>query len=121
LQRCHPHGCEGTSSIPAREFVHAEKLSYKKSAEQDRPDITRRWAQWASIGIGSISLGSTLIAIAVHGGRVRVPNGARCAIGVAAALLAAIGVHQAVRVPPAKDIEIGIPGLAPEFDGCRLL
>src|SRR5213593_3450819 len=31
------------------EFVHAEKLSYKKTllaAEQDRPDVARRRAQW---------------------------------------------------------------------------
>ena len=65
--------------------------------------------------------GSTLIAMAVHGGRVDVPDGARYAIGVAAALLAAIGVHQAVRVPPVNDIEIGIIGLAPEFDGYIML
>jgi transposase len=31
------------------DFVHAEKLSYKKTvlaSEQDRPDIARRRAQW---------------------------------------------------------------------------
>jgi predicted MPP superfamily phosphohydrolase len=59
--------------------------------------------------------------MAVHGGITSVPDGARYAIGVAAALLAAIGVHQAVRVPPVKDIEIRIPGLAPEFDGYTML
>jgi hypothetical protein len=30
-------------------------------------------------------------------------------------------VHQAVRVPPLKDIEIGIQGLAPKFDGYTML
>jgi hypothetical protein len=38
-----------------------------------------------------------------------------------AAALAAIGVHQAQQVPPLKDIEIGIRGLAPQFDGYVLL
>jgi hypothetical protein len=59
--------------------------------------------------------------MAVHGGRVSVPDGARYAIRVVAALLAAIGVHQAVRVPPVNNIEIGIIGLAPEFDGYTML
>ena len=59
--------------------------------------------------------------MAVHGGSVNVPDGVRYAIGAVAAILAAIGVHQAVRVPPLKDIEIGIPGLAPQFDGYKLL
>jgi hypothetical protein len=65
--------------------------------------------------------GATLIAMAVHGGQVAVPDGVRYAIGGFAGILAAIGVHQAVRVPPLKDIEIGIPGLAPQFDGYTLL
>jgi predicted MPP superfamily phosphohydrolase len=30
-------------------------------------------------------------------------------------------VHQAVRVPPLKDIDIVIPGLAPQFEGYALL
>jgi transposase len=34
------------------EFVHAEKLSFKKSVvagERDRPDVARRRAQWEAI------------------------------------------------------------------------
>src|ERR1700733_3731775 len=86
--------------------------------------ILFNWAFGTIIFLALLQLlldGSTLIAMAVHGGRVSVPDGARYAIGVAAALLAAIGVHQAVRVPPLKDIEIGIIGLAPEFDGYTML
>ncbi len=64
---------------------------------------------------------ATLLAMAVHGGGVDVPDGVRYAIGTVAAAVAAIGVHQAVRVPPLRDIEIGIPGLAPQFDGYRML
>jgi predicted MPP superfamily phosphohydrolase len=45
----------------------------------------------------------------------------RYALGTVAAILAAVGVHQALRVPPLKDIEIRIRGLAPQFDGYTLL
>jgi uncharacterized protein len=86
--------------------------------------ILFNWAFGAIIFLALLQLvldGATLIGMAVHGGRVNVPDGARYAIGSVAAILAAIGVHQAVRVPPLKDIEIGIPGLAPQFDGYTLL
>jgi predicted MPP superfamily phosphohydrolase len=63
----------------------------------------------------------TLMAMLVHGGGVSVPDGIRYGLGAVAVLLAAIGVHQALRVPPLKDIEIGIRGLAPQFDGYTLL
>jgi hypothetical protein len=63
----------------------------------------------------------TLVAILVHGGSVSVPDGMRYGLATVAALLAAVGVHQALRVPPLKDIEIGIRGLAPQFDGYTLL
>jgi predicted MPP superfamily phosphohydrolase len=65
--------------------------------------------------------GATLLAMLVHGGRVSVPDDIRYAIGAVAGVLAAIGVHQAVRVPPVKDIEIAIPGLPPQFDGYTML
>ncbi len=63
----------------------------------------------------------TCIAMAVYGGCVNVPDAVRYAIAVVAAALAAIGLHQALRVPPIKHTEIGIPELAPQFDGFRLL
>jgi uncharacterized protein len=63
----------------------------------------------------------TLMAMLVHGGGVGVPDGVRYGLGTVAALLAAAGVRQALRVPPLKDIEIGIRGLAPQFDGYTLL
>ena len=64
---------------------------------------------------------STLVRMVIHGGTVIVPDGVRYASGIVAATLAAVGVHQALRVPPLKDIEIGIRGLAPQFDGYALL
>jgi uncharacterized protein len=86
--------------------------------------ILFNWAFGAIIFLALLQLlldGSTLIAMVVQGGRVTVPDGSRYAIGGVAAILAAIGVHQAVRVPPLKDIDIVIPGLAPQFDGYVLL
>jgi predicted MPP superfamily phosphohydrolase len=95
------------------------------AAEFPRPVVILfNWAFGAIVFLALLQLlldGSTLIAMAVHGGSVNVPDGARYAIGGVAALLAAIGVQQAIRVPPVKDIEIGIPGLAPQFDGYTLL
>jgi predicted MPP superfamily phosphohydrolase len=63
----------------------------------------------------------TLVAMIVHGGSVAVPDGVRYGLGIVAATLAAFGVHQALRVPPLKDVDIGIRGLAPQFDGYTLL
>ena len=50
-----------------------------------------------------------------------VPDGVRYGIAGVAALLAALGVYNALRVPPVKDVEIAVPGLPPQFDGYRLL
>ena len=36
-------------------------------------------------------------------------------------MLAALGVQQAVRVPPVKDIEIAIKNLPPQFEGYKIL
>jgi uncharacterized protein len=41
----------------------------------------------------------------------------RFAIGALAAVLAAVGVSNAIRVPPIKDVEIAVRDLPPEFDG----
>ena len=49
------------------------------------------------------------------------PDGVRYAAAIAAMLLSALGVYQATRVPPLKDVEIAIPGLPPQFDGYKLL
>jgi predicted MPP superfamily phosphohydrolase len=50
-----------------------------------------------------------------------VPDGARYAMAAAAAVLAAIGVQQATRVPDLKDVEIAIPDLPSQFDGYTML
>jgi len=86
--------------------------------------ILFNWAFGAIILLAPMQLlldVGTLIAMLIHGGGVSVPDGIRYWLGTAAAILAAVGVHQALRVPPLKDIEIGIRGLAPQFDGYTLL
>jgi predicted MPP superfamily phosphohydrolase len=95
------------------------------SPEFPRPVVILfNWAFGAIILLAPMQLlldVGTLIAILVHGGGVSVPDGIRYGLGIVAAILAAVGVHQALRVPPLKDIEIGIRGLATQFDGYTLL
>lgn len=50
-----------------------------------------------------------------------VPDRLRYATAGVAALLAAIGVANAIRVPPVKDITVAIAGLPRQFDGYRMV
>lgn len=50
-----------------------------------------------------------------------IPDAARYAAAALAALLAAIGVVNAARVPPIKDVAVVIPDLPAAFEGYRLL
>ena len=45
----------------------------------------------------------------------------RYLMGVTAVSLSILGVVQAVRVPPVKEVEVRLPGLPLEFDGYRLI
>jgi len=63
----------------------------------------------------------TLPTLIMRKGGATVPDGVRYAIAACAAVLAAIAVHQAIRVPPVKEVEISIAGLDPAFDGYTLL
>ena len=49
-----------------------------------------------------------------------VPDGMRYAMAGVVAVTAAIGVGNAIRVPPVRDITVAIPGLPPQFDGYRM-
>ena len=62
-----------------------------------------------------------LVGAVIHGGMVGAPDGVRYGMAVLAAVAAAIGVHQAMRVPPLKDIEVAIRGLPRQFDGYTIL
>lgn len=63
----------------------------------------------------------TLLTMLVRRRWLTIPASARYSIGTAAVVLAAIGVHQAMRVPPIKDIEVAIKGLPAQFDGYTML
>jgi predicted MPP superfamily phosphohydrolase len=62
-----------------------------------------------------------LLGIPFNGGVVSAPDEVRYGLAALAAVAAAIGVQQAMRIPPLKDIEIGIRGLPPQFDGYTIL
>ena len=63
----------------------------------------------------------TLLAALARRELAGVPDGVRYGVAGSAALLAAIGVAGALRVPPVKDIEIAVRGLPSQFEGYRLL
>lgn len=50
-----------------------------------------------------------------------VPPGVRYGMVGAASILAAVGLFNALRVPPLKDVEIGVSGLPSRFDGYTIL
>ncbi|WP_332879238.1 metallophosphoesterase [Massilia sp. S19_KUP03_FR1] len=64
---------------------------------------------------------ATVLARLVRARRRVIAPGLRYAMAGAALVLAAIGVHQAIRVPPLKDVEVRIHNLPPAFDGYTLL
>uniref|UniRef100_UPI0035CC23E9 metallophosphoesterase n=1 Tax=uncultured Sphingomonas sp. TaxID=158754 RepID=UPI0035CC23E9 len=63
----------------------------------------------------------TLIMMLVGQRAAGMPDSVRYAAAAGAALLAALGVANAARVPPVRDVDVEIRDLPPEFDGYRLL
>jgi predicted MPP superfamily phosphohydrolase len=63
----------------------------------------------------------TLLTMLVRQRWLTIPASLRYVAGSAALVLAAIGVHQAMRVPPVKDIEVAIKNLPPQFEGYKVL
>lgn len=63
----------------------------------------------------------TLVLSLGQGRAMRIPAEVRYAMGVAALLVSAFGVSQAIRVPPVKKVAVSIKNLPPAFDGYRLL
>jgi uncharacterized protein len=86
--------------------------------------ILFNWAFGAILLLAMFQLAldlATLAMVAARRGAVVVPDGVRYAISGVAAALAALGVWNAVRVPPIADVEIAVTGLPPQFDGYRLI
>lgn len=67
-----------------------------------------------------VDLGTLLMAL-TRQNLVTVPAGLRYGIGTIAMVMAAIGVQQAVRVPPVKDVAIAVKGLPLQFEGYKVL
>jgi predicted MPP superfamily phosphohydrolase len=95
------------------------------SAEMPRAAIIGfNWAFSAILLLAVLQILFDLAGLAlmlVHASRPPFASGLRYAMAAAAIMLAAIGVHAAIRVPPLNDVEIVIADLPAEFDGYTLL
>lgn len=95
------------------------------SPEFPRPlVIAFNWGLGAILFLAVLQIlldGGLLIGAAVHGRLVAAPDALRYGMATLAAVVAAIGVRQAIRVPPLKDVEIAIAGLPRQLDGTTLL
>lgn len=67
-----------------------------------------------------LDLGTAVVALARRR-RVPIAPRLRVAIAIAAMLLAALGVMQAIKSPPLKDVQIEVHNLPHEFDGYRVV
>jgi predicted MPP superfamily phosphohydrolase len=114
-------------ALIALQFHRWSKLSSGSvfSPEFPRPVVVLfNWAFGAIVLLALLQLVldvGLLAAIVLHGGIVGAPDGVRYGLAALASVTAAIGVHQAMRIPPLKDIEIGIRGLPWQFDGYTIL
>jgi len=114
-------------ALVALQFHRWSRLSSGSefSPEFPRPVVVLfNWAFGAVLLLALLQLlleTGLLLAIPFHGGLVRAPDGVRYGLAALAAVAAAIGVHQAIRIPPLKDIEIRIRGLPRSFDGYTIL
>jgi predicted MPP superfamily phosphohydrolase len=114
-------------ALLALQFHRWSKLSSGSvfSPEFPRPVVVLfNWAFGAIVLLALLQLVldvGLLVAIVIHDGIVGAPDGVRYGLAALASVAAAIGVHQAMRIPPLKDIEIGIRGLPRQFDGYTIL
>ena len=114
-------------ALVALQFHRWSKLSSGSvfSPEFPRPVVVLfNWAFGAIVLLALMQLVldvGLLFGMLIHGGSVSAPDGVRYGLAALAAVAAAIGVHQAMRIPPLKDIEVGIQGLPRQFDGYTIL
>jgi predicted MPP superfamily phosphohydrolase len=114
-------------ALVALQFHRWSKLSSGSvfSPEFPRPVVALfNWAFGTIVLLALLQLAldvGLLMGMLIHGGIVGAPDGVRYGLALLAAVVAAIGVQQAMRIPPLKDIEIGIRGLPPQFDGYTVL
>jgi hypothetical protein len=104
-------------ALVALQFHRWSKLSSGSvfSPEFPRPVVALfNWAFGAIVLLALMQLvldTGLLFRMLINGGAVSAPDEVSYGLAALAAVTAAIGVHQAMRIPPLKDIEIGIRGL----------
>src|SRR6202166_754293 len=114
-------------ALVALQFHRWSKLSSGSvfSPEFPRPVVVLfNWAFGAIVLLALLQLAldvGLLVGLLIHGGIVSAPDGVRYGLAAVATVAAAVGVHQAMRIPPLKDIEVGIHGLPRQFDGYTIL
>jgi predicted MPP superfamily phosphohydrolase len=114
-------------ALVALQFHRWSKLSSGSvfSPEFPRPVVVLfNWAFGAIVLLALLQLlldVGLLVGIPFHGGIVSAPDGVRYELAALAAVAATIGVQQAMRIPPLKDIEVGIRGLPRQFEGYTIL
>ena len=114
-------------ALVALQFHRWSKLSSGSvfSPEFPRPVVALfNWAFGAIVLLALLQLAldvGLLVGLLIHGGIVSAPDGVRYGLAAVATVAAAVGVHQAMRIPPLKDIEVGIHGLPRQFDGYTIL
>lgn len=110
----------------ASQYHEVCRLSSGSRFSPEFPRLAVILFNWAFGGLFLLALLQILLDVGLlvtmpFRGPVGAPDGVRYAMAALAAILAAVGVQQAIRVPPLKDIEVGIPGLPQAFDGYTLL
>ena len=114
-------------ALVALQFHRWSKLSSGSvfSPEFPRPVVALfNWAFGAIFLLALLQLlldGGLLFGMLIHGDITSAPDGVRYGLAAFAGAVSAIGVQQAMRVPPLKDVEVGIRGLPRQFDGYTIL
>ena len=120
-------GCVALLMLVASQYHYWSRLS---SGSVFAPEFPRavvilfNWALGAILLLAVLQILLDLGALALVVARrhsIFIPDGLRYAAAGLAAITAAIGVANATRVPPVKDVEIVMRGLPPQFDGYRVL
>ncbi|WP_461349706.1 metallophosphoesterase [Bradyrhizobium sp. USDA 4451] len=113
--------------LVALQFPRWSRLSSGSVFAPEFPRPVVALFNWAFGGLMLLALlllaldAGLIVAAVIHGGFVGVPDGVRYALAALVAAAAAIGVQQAMRIPPLNDVEVAIPGLPREFDGYTIL
>jgi predicted MPP superfamily phosphohydrolase len=114
-------------ALVALQFHRWSKLSSGSVFSPEFPRLVVvlfNWAFGAIVLLALLQLAldvGLLVGLLIHGGIVSAPDGVRYGLAAVATVAAAVGVHQAMRIPPLKDIEVGIHRLPRQFDGYTIL